>query len=151
MIVVDINSSKIFFQATRISTIQYKRLGAMMTSLDARVSSHVMSVTVQQIVGNITKTVGISESKGAIILVLETFVLPVSIFKTLISEMIIYVHINKIFCFKVIVTFLKQGISSIHLHVLLRADALFLKCVKQHPIPQVCVASFDNRMCHSIH
>ena len=94
MIVVDINSSKIFFQATRISTIQYKRLGAMMTSLDARVSSHVMSVTVQQIVGNITKTVGISESKGAIILVLETFVLPVSIFKTLISEMIIYVHIN---------------------------------------------------------
>ena len=55
----------------------------MMTSSDARVSSHVMSVSVQQIVGNITKTVGISESTGAIILVLETFVLPVSIFKTL--------------------------------------------------------------------
>ena len=51
-----------------------------MTSTDSDVGSNILSVSVQQIVGNITKTVGIRDTKGVIILVLKTSIHPVSIF-----------------------------------------------------------------------
>ena len=70
---------RFFLQDTRVSMIEYKNLGTIMPSTDTDVGSNIMSVSIQQVVGNITKTVGIRDRKGAITLVLRTLIIPVSI------------------------------------------------------------------------
>ena len=71
--------NRFFLQDTRVSMIEYKNLGTIMPSTDTDVGSNIMSVSIQQVVGNITKTVGIRDRKGAITLVLKTLIIPVSV------------------------------------------------------------------------
>ena len=71
--------NRFFLQDTRVSMIEYKNLGTIMPSTDTDVGSNIMSVSIQQVVGNVTKTVGIRDRKGAITLVLKTLIIPVSI------------------------------------------------------------------------
>ena len=70
---------RFFLQDTRVSTIEYKNLGTIMPSTDTDIGSNIMSVSIQQVVGNVTKTVGIRDRKGAITLVLKTLIIQVSI------------------------------------------------------------------------
>ena len=67
-----------FIRDTRVSTIEYKNLDSILTSSDSFVSSHVLSVSVQRVIGNSTNRMEISGTDGAIILVLKTFVNQVS-------------------------------------------------------------------------
>ena len=53
----------------------------IMAQSDARISSHVMSVSVQRVVKNATEKLDVIGMAGAIILVLETFIVPVSIYR----------------------------------------------------------------------
>ena len=67
-----------FIIVTRVSTIEYKNLESILPLSNSPVSSHVMSVSVQRVIGNCTRSVDVDQTEGAIVLVLETFVDQVS-------------------------------------------------------------------------